>query len=107
MKGDALEVLEVKGLSGGYGKVPILHGIDFTVAENEVVGILGHNGMGKTTLLKTLMGFLPAGAGTIKFHSSDIIRMSEYERVGLGIGYVPQGRGIFPQLTVRDNLRLA
>ncbi|RBW60898.1 amidase [Ruegeria sp. A3M17] len=107
MSDDATNILEVKGVSGGYGKVPILHGIEFAVAENEVVGILGHNGMGKTTLLKTLMGFLPAGSGTIRFHSTDITGMSPFERAGLGLGYVPQGRGIFPQLTVRDNLRFA
>lgn len=107
MSGDATDILQVKGLSGGYGKVPILHGIEFAVAENEVVGILGHNGMGKTTLLKTIMGFLPTGSGTIRFHSADITRMSPYERAGLGLGYVPQGRGIFPQLSVRDNLRFA
>lgn len=101
------EILSLKGLSGGYGKVPILHGIDVSVAENEVVGILGHNGMGKTTLLKTIMGFLPASAGSARFHDTDITRLSPYERAGLGIGYVPQGRGIFPQLSVRDNLRFA
>jgi amidase len=99
--------LEVKGLSGGYGRVPILHGLEFSVGENEVVGILGHNGMGKTTLLKTIMGFLPATSGSVRFHSTDITRMSPFERAGQGIGYVPQGRGIFPQLTVRDNLRFA
>ncbi|MDV4146132.1 amidase [Shimia sp. FJ5] len=107
MTEDATEILKVKSLSGGYGKVPILHGIDFAVGENEVVGILGHNGMGKTTLLKTLMGFLPAGSGAIRFHSTDITGMSPFERAGLGLGYVPQGRGIFPQLSVRDNLRFA
>jgi amidase len=99
--------LEVKGLSGGYGRVPILHGLEFSVGENEVVGILGHNGMGKTTLLKTIMGFLPATSGSVRFNSTDITRMSPFERAGQGIGYVPQGRGIFPQLTVRDNLRFA
>ncbi len=107
MADDVTEILEVKGLSGGYGKVPILHGIEFSVAENEVVGILGHNGMGKTTLLKTIMGFLPASSGTARFHTTDITRISPFERAGLGLGYVPQGRGIFPQLTVRDNLRFA
>lgn len=99
--------LQVKGLSGGYGHVPILHGLDFAVGENEIVGVLGHNGMGKTTLLKTIMGFLPATSGSVRFHSTDITRMSSYERARQGIGYVPQGRGIFPQLTVRDNLRFA
>lgn len=107
MNEGAAYVLEVMGLAGGYGRVPILHGLDFSVAENEVVGILGHNGMGKSTLLKTVMGFLPAGSGTIRFRSEEITRMSPHERAGLGVGYVPQGRDIFPQLTVRDNLRFA
>ena len=100
-------VVEIKGVSGGYGKVPILHGVEFDIAENEVVGILGHNGMGKSTLLKTIMGFLPVSAGVIRFHATDITRMPPHHRARLGFGYVPQGRGIFPQLTVRDNLRFA
>lgn len=100
-------LLDVKGLSGGYGKVPVLHGIEFSIAEDEVVGILGHNGMGKSTLLKTLMGFLPASSGAVRFHSNDITRITPNERAGLGIGYVPQGRGIFAQLSVRDNLLFA
>ena len=99
--------LQVKSLSGGYGKVPILHGVEFGVAEGEVVGILGHNGMGKTTLLKTLMGFLPATSGQLRFYGADITRLAPHERAAQGIGYVPQGRGIFPQLSVRDNLRFA
>lgn len=107
MHEDTAVTLEVKGLSGGYGRVPILHGLEFSVGANEVVGILGHNGMGKTTLLKTIMGFLPATSGSVRFHSTDITRMSPFERAGQGIGYVPQGRGIFPQLSVRDNLRFA
>lgn len=100
-------LLSAKGLSGGYGRVPILHGIDLDVAENEVVGVLGHNGMGKTTLLKTLMGFLPATAGQIRFDQTDITRQPPNVRGQMGLGYVPQGRGIFPQLSVRDNLRFA
>ncbi|MDE0006645.1 MAG: ABC transporter ATP-binding protein, partial [Rhodospirillaceae bacterium] len=107
MNESATDVLEVMGLAGGYDRVPILHGIDFAVALGEVVGILGHNGMGKTTLLKTIMGFLPATSGTVRFRSDDVTRMPPHERSGLGVGYVPQGRGIFPQLTVRDNLRFA
>lgn len=104
---EQLTLLEVRGLSGGYGKVPVLHGIDFTVGENEVVGVLGHNGMGKSTLLKTAMGFLPATSGTVRFHGIEVTNLPPNERAGLGIGYVPQGRGIFPQLSVRDNLRFA
>jgi urea ABC transporter ATP-binding protein UrtE len=107
MAEDRKTCLDIKSLSGGYGKVPILHGIEFSVAENEVVGVLGHNGMGKSTLLKTIMGFLPASSGAVRFHGVEINRLSPYERAGLGIGYVPQGRGIFPQLSVRDNLRFA
>ena len=80
MTEDVTEILKVKSVSGGYGKVPILHGIDFAVGENEVVGILGHNGMGKTTLLKTLMGFLPTGSGAIRFHSTDITGMAPFEQ---------------------------
>lgn len=100
-------LLDIKGLTGGYGKVPVLHGIEFSIAENEVVGILGHNGMGKSTLLKTLMGFMPASSGAVRFDGIDITRMPPHERANLGIGYVPQGRGIFPQLSVKDNLLFA
>ncbi len=107
MPHDSGEALEIKSLSGGYGKVPILHGIEFSVQENEVTGILGHNGMGKSTLLKTIMGFLPSGSGSIIFRSTDITSASPNERAGIGLGYVPQGRLIFPQLSVLDNLRFA
>ena len=97
--------LEVRGLSGGYGRVPILHGIDLDVGEGEVLGILGHNGMGKSTLLKTVMGFLSAHAGSVRYYGTDITRLPSNERARLGIGYVPQGRGIFPRLSVYENLR--
>jgi len=99
-------ILEAKGLSSGYGRVPVLHGIDLSVAEGEIVGILGHNGMGKTTLLKTLMGLIPATAGTIEFDGVDVTRMPAHERNRMGLAYVPQGRGIFPNLTVYDNIRM-
>ena len=99
--------LDVQGLSGGYGRVPVLHGVDLGIGEGEVVGILGHNGMGKSTLLKTLMGFLPARAGSVRYYGTDITRLPPNERVRLGIGYVPQGRGIFPRLSVRENLEFA
>ena len=96
--------LEVKELAGGYGRVPILHGIGIEMGEGEVVGILGHNGMGKSTLLKTLMGLLPAHAGSVRYYGSEITRLPANERARLGMGYVPQGRGIFPRLSVRENL---
>ena len=107
MENERSIVLNVTGLSGGYGKVPVLHGVEFSVAENEIVGVLGHNGMGKSTLLKSLMGFLPANTGTMRFFGTEINELSPNERAGLGLGYVPQGRGIFPQLSVLDNLRFA
>ena len=99
--------LEVKDLAGGYGRAPILHGIGIEVGEGEVVGILGHNGMGKSTLLKTLMGLLPARAGSVRYYGSEITRLPANERARLGMGYVPQGRGIFPRLSVRENLEFA
>ena len=73
-------VLEVKGLSGGYGRVPVLHGIELQVPENQVVGILGHNGMGKSTLLKTLMGFLPPTGGAVRFRGDDITALAPNAR---------------------------
>ena len=99
-------LLEVKALSAGYGRVPVLHGVDFSVEEGEIVGVLGHNGMGKTTLLKTLMGIIPATGGVIDYAGLDLTRERASERARLGLGYVPQGRGIFPNLTVRDNIRM-
>tara|TARA_R110002072_G_scaffold99381_1_gene218650 strand:+ start:334 stop:2706 length:2373 start_codon:yes stop_codon:yes gene_type:complete len=99
-------LLEVQGLQAGYGKVPVLHGINLEVAEGEILGVLGHNGMGKTTLLKTLMGIVPATAGRMIFDGEDLIGLRSSGRARLGIGYVPQGRGIFPNLSVQDNLRM-
>ena len=102
----AAVILEVEGLCSGYGRVPVLHGIDLKVAEGEIVGILGHNGMGKTTLLKTLMGTVAATSGTVVFDGVDVTRMPAHERNRMGLAYVPQGRGIFPHLSVLDNLRM-
>ena len=99
-------LLEVKALRAGYGRVPVLHGVDFEVEEGEIVGVLGHNGMGKTTLLKTIMGIVPAAGGVIGYASLDLTRERAGERARRGIGYVPQGRGIFPNLSVRDNIRM-
>ncbi|MEM8839464.1 MAG: ABC transporter ATP-binding protein, partial [Pseudomonadota bacterium] len=103
---DAAAILDVKGLRAGYGKVPVLHGVDLEVGEGEIVGLLGHNGMGKTTLLKTVIGIVPATAGSVNFDGLDITRDTSHERAKLGVGYVPQGRGIFPNLSVLDNLRM-
>ncbi len=100
-------MLEVRGLRANYGRIPILNGIDFDVSEGEVVGILGHNGMGKTTLMRALMGLIPTAAGSVTLDGDDITRAPPHARVRRGLGYVPQGREIFPRLSVRDNLRFA
>jgi branched-chain amino acid transport system ATP-binding protein len=100
-------MLEAEDLHAGYGAVPVLTGISLGVAAGGFVGILGHNGMGKTTLLKTLIGLLPASAGRVRLAGADITRAAPHERARQGLGYVPQGRAIFPGLSVRDNLRFA
>jgi branched-chain amino acid transport system ATP-binding protein len=98
--------LEVSGLSAGYGAIPILESLSFHIDDGEVVGILGHNGMGKTTLLRALMGFLPATGGAVRFGGRDITTAKPHARNRQGLGYVPQGREIFDSLSVRDNLRM-
>ena len=100
-------MLEVSGLRAAYGRIPILYGIDLEIRAGEVVGILGHNGMGKTTLMKTLIGLVPATDGSIVFDGVDVTRERADRRARRGMGYVPQGREIFPRLSVRENLRMA
>jgi len=99
-------MLNVSGLRAGYGRIPILGGVTLQVARGECVGVLGHNGMGKTTLLKALMGYLPATAGQVLLDEHNITRATPTERARRGLGYVPQGREIFPALTVHENLRM-
>ncbi|MBM3482515.1 MAG: ABC transporter ATP-binding protein [Alphaproteobacteria bacterium] len=99
-------MLEVESLRSGYGRIQILDGVSFSLKQGEVVGVLGHNGMGKTTLLRTLIGQIRATSGSITFDGKAITGLSMYRRVRAGLGYVPQGREIFPQLTVLDNLKL-
>jgi ABC-type branched-subunit amino acid transport system ATPase component len=77
-------MLNVNGLRTGYGRIPILNGVSFTVNEGEFIGILGHNGMGKTTLLKALMGFLPATGGSVRFDGNDVTAAEPYQRARLG-----------------------
>ncbi len=101
-----MEILSVDGLHAAYGRIPVLHGIDLSIEEGEFTGVLGHNGMGKTTLLKTLIGVLTPTAGTIKFRGTDVTRKPAHQRNLAGLGYVAQGRDIFPKLSVLDNLRV-
>jgi len=100
------DLLTVKNLQSGYGRIPVLFGIDLSIAKGEFVGILGHNGMGKSTLLRTLMGHIPATGGSIALAGTDVTKASPATRSRAGIGYVPQGRQIFPALSVIDNLRV-
>jgi branched-chain amino acid transport system ATP-binding protein len=99
------KVLEVNGLRTGYDGIAVLDDVAFTVYE-EVFAVLGANGAGKTTLLATLARLNPLMAGSVMFRGTDISRMKAYRSAGLGIGYVPQERGVFPDLTVIDNLRV-
>jgi urea transport system ATP-binding protein len=99
-------MLLMQGLSVGYGDSQILWDVRLHVAEGQVVCLMGRNGVGKTTLLKSLMGLLSPRAGSITLAGQDITRMRPEQRVRRGMGYVPQGREIFPQLTVRENLSL-
>lgn len=100
-------LLRVDQLHSGYGRIPVLQGVTFQVQAGEVVGLLGHNGMGKTTLLKTLMGYIPATRGVVSYDGRDITKHAAHERSNLGISYVPQGRGMFAGLTARENLEFA
>ena len=97
-------MLEVHGLRAGYGGTQILQGVEFTVSRGEIVAIIGRNGVGKSTLMKTLIGLLEARTGTILFQREDITSEPAYARARRGIGYIPQGREIFPRLTVWENL---
>ena len=97
-------MLKVDTLNQYYGGSHILRGLSFDVPVGQVTTLLGRNGVGKTTLLKTLMGLVPAASGSISFDGRDITRAPSYKRVAAGIGFVPQGREIFPRLTVEENL---
>ncbi|MEZ0213711.1 MAG: ABC transporter ATP-binding protein [Xanthobacteraceae bacterium] len=99
--------LVVNGLCAGYGQIVVLRGISFEIADREILGVLGHNGMGKTTLLKALAGIIPASAGSIAFHGEPIAQEPGFRRARRGLGYVPQGRQIFPALTTRENMLVA
>jgi urea transport system ATP-binding protein len=99
-------MLRVDGLNQYYGGSHILRNVAFEAALGEVTVVLGRNGVGKTTLLKSLMGVVPIKTGTIALDGRDLTRATPYERVRAGIGYVPQGREIFGRLTVEENLRM-
>jgi ABC-type branched-subunit amino acid transport system ATPase component len=97
----------VAGLQGGYGESPVLHGVNLEVGQGEIFAILGKNGMGKTTLLRTMMGLLPARTGRVEFLGEDVSRWPAYRITRLGVSYVPQEKSMFQDLSVEENLRLA
>jgi urea ABC transporter, ATP-binding protein UrtE len=97
-------VLSVRGLEAGYGRARVLFGVSLDVEPGQLLCVMGRNGVGKTTLLNTIMGVLPATAGTVTFEGRDVTRLKPHERVRLGMGYVPQGHETFPQLSVLGNL---
>ena len=99
-------MLSTSDLRSGYGIGDVLQGFGLAIEAGEVVSVLGRNGVGKTTLMKTLIGLLSARSGRIEYQGRDITSLSAFRRARSGIGYVPQGRGIFPHMTVRDNLRM-
>lgn len=98
-------MLQVKDLHVAYGQSEALHGISFEGNKNETIAIMGRNGMGKTTLFKSLMGVLPTKSGEITVAGSDVTKDESFQRVRKGIAYVPQGRMIFPTLTVEENIQ--
>jgi len=97
-------MLSVNNLNQYYGGSHILRDVGFDVPAGACTVVLGRNGVGKTTLLKCLMGLLPVSSGTVRFAGKDVTSLAPYERARLGVGYVPQGREIFPRLTVEENL---
>ncbi len=97
-------MIAVESLVSGYGRIGVLDGISLSVAAGECVGILGHNGMGKSTLLRTIVGLVPTWRGSVSIDGKPIDRLPPNRRAHAGIGYVPQGRQIFPGLSVRENL---
>jgi branched-chain amino acid transport system ATP-binding protein len=99
-------MFEAKGVCAGYGRVDVLWDIDLTVGDNEIVALVGPNGAGKTTLLRALTGMVPVRSGSIDFRGQQVQGRSIEQIVGLGISHVPEGRRLFPGLTVRDNLRM-
>jgi branched-chain amino acid transport system ATP-binding protein len=100
-------ILEATGLHTHYGVSHILHGVDFKVGTGETVALMGRNGMGKTTLIRSMLGLVPATEGRVNVRGRDMTRAPTHQIMREGIAYVPEGRGIFPNLTVKENLLMA
>jgi urea ABC transporter ATP-binding protein UrtE len=103
---DPKSLLTIEGLRSGYGGKPVLQGVDLSVRDREVTAVIGRNGVGKSTLMKAVIGLLPTTDGAIRFNGADIGAETPHTRARRGIGYVPQGRDVFPRLSVEENLRV-
>ncbi|MBR0993504.1 ABC transporter ATP-binding protein [Bradyrhizobium japonicum] len=99
-------ILDVSELWAGYGATPILQGVTMSVARAEIVGVIGRNGVGKSTLMRCLIGLLQTWRGTIRFMEQDVTALEADARARAGFGYIPQGRDVFPQMTVEENLQV-
>ncbi|WP_174802030.1 urea ABC transporter ATP-binding subunit UrtE [Martelella limonii] len=97
-------MLAIENLHVGYGQSAVIHGMNFALQPGEIVAIMGRNGMGKTTLMKSLMGVLPSSSGVIRIGDTPVQTMESYQRVAAGLAYVPQGRMIFSSMTVKENI---
>ena len=100
-------ILEARGLHTYYGLSHILHGVDFSIRRGEALGLMGRNGMGKTTLIRSMLGLVPAREGTVSVGGTSMTGAPTHRIVRRGIAYVPEGRGIFPNLSVKENLLMA
>ncbi|CUU17146.1 Urea ABC transporter ATPase protein UrtE CDS [Bradyrhizobium sp.] len=98
--------MDVSELWAGYGATPILQGVTMSVSRGEIVGVIGRNGVGKSTLMRCLIGLLQTGRGTISFMEQDVTKLEADARARAGFGYIPQGRDVFPQMTVEENLQV-
>jgi urea transport system ATP-binding protein len=97
-------MLSVSEYRVSYGQSEVLHGLNFEVKPREIVAVMGRNGMGKTTLMKSLMGVIPSSGGSVKLDGKEVSQMKSYQRVAGGFGFVPQGRMIFSSMTVKENI---
>ena len=97
-------MFEVHNLTAAYGQSEVLHAIDLSARAGEIVALVGRNGMGKSTLMKSLIGVMPTRSGEIVIDGTDVAGLPSYERVARGLAYVPQGRQIFGTMTVKENI---
>src|SRR4051794_9427162 len=97
-------MLAISDLHAAYGQSEVLHGLSISVEPGEIVAIMGRNGMGKTTLMKSLMGIIPVKSGSVSMEGAELGKLTSYQRVAKGLAYVPQGRMIFSAMTVKENI---